>query len=59
MKLVEIKSDPHSYGESRYAMQCTLSAAHGCVVTPRNRVTIPRRYTLPCTPENALCTTSN
>ncbi|MCP5407370.1 MAG: hypothetical protein H6963_06870 [Chromatiaceae bacterium] len=59
MKLVVAKSDHHSYGESRYAVQCTLSTVHGCVVTARNRITIPRRYASPGTPENAPCTTSD
>jgi hypothetical protein len=49
----------HVLGESRYKANCTLAAAHGCVATPWNRTTIPRRGVLPCATANAHFTLSN
>jgi len=43
----------------RYGLNCTIFGAHGCVITPWNGVTIPRRYALPCTPKIAHSNPSN
>ncbi len=37
------ESPVHLLGESRYRADCTLATAYGCVTTPCNRSTIPRR----------------
>ena len=49
----------HPLGELRYAVNCTLAAAHGCVVMLWNRTTIPKHYALPYTTASAHFTTSN
>jgi len=46
-------------GGVRYGLNCTIFGAHGCVITPWNGVTIPRRYALPCTPKIAHSNPSN
>jgi len=49
----------HLLGEPRYEANCTFAGAHGSVATPWNRVTIPRRGALPCTPANPHFASSN
>jgi hypothetical protein len=49
----------HPLSEQRYTANGTLVAAHGCVTTPCNRITIPRRRALPCTTTSAPFTVFN
>jgi hypothetical protein len=65
----------HLLGESSYEANCTFAGAHGSVAymdvgegrelgavsfaTPWNRITIPRRGALPCTPANPHFASSN
>lgn len=59
MKAIGTELLPHLTGESRYRLNCTFAAAHYCVLTPRNRVTIPRHYALYCTAAKAHFNLSN
>jgi hypothetical protein len=49
----------HLLGEQCYTADGTLVAVHGRVITPWNRITIPRRYALPCTTTSAPSTVFN
>ena len=49
----------HLVCEQRYTMNGTSVAAHGGVITPCNRITIARRYALPCTTTDAPFTLFN
>ena len=43
----------------RYEANCTIFVAHGCVATPWNGTTIPRRCALPYATKTAHSTPSN
>ncbi len=49
----------HLLDDQRYTANGTLVAAHGCVTTPCNSITIPRRRALPCTTSSAPFTVFN
>ena len=49
----------HLLSESRYGPNGTSTAAQSSVATPRNRITIPRRYALLCTTVDAPFNPSN
>ncbi|MCP3999386.1 MAG: hypothetical protein GY727_00530 [Gammaproteobacteria bacterium] len=49
----------HSLGETRYTANGTPVAAHDGVITPWNRITIPRRHALSCTTTDAPFTVFN
>jgi len=51
--MILMNIDVHSPVEQRYRLNDTFAAAHGCVMAPCNRTTIPRRYALPCITLNA------
>jgi hypothetical protein len=56
---IDIDQLLYMFDEPRYRMNCTFESVHGCVTTPWNRITIPRRCALPYTTSNALFTLSN
>ncbi|NOZ54278.1 MAG: hypothetical protein GXP08_14300 [Gammaproteobacteria bacterium] len=59
MNSIEINLLHRLLGEPRDKANCTLAALHDGVVTPWNRITIPRSYALSYTAANAHFTPSN
>ncbi len=49
----------HPVSEQRHTMNGTSVAAHAGVISPCNRITIARRYALPCTTADAPFTVFN
>jgi hypothetical protein len=57
--LVNLDILAHPMGELRYELNSTPTAAHNGVATPWNRITIPCRCALFCTPVDAPFNPSN